>query len=120
MRRIKPMRTMARKLKAGASMIRRPLSERRKFGRIKGGQLRCNRGTVIDISSGGMKLRSRTRIQGKMKIKLWTHLRDATVPAQVVWTERLGFRKYDIGLQFYDVTDEIADTLSAFAMYLRS
>ena len=114
-----PAHTMMRVLHAGATRLR-PLADRRRAGRIKGTGLRCNRGRVIDLSSGGMRLRSPRRLRGELEVELWTRIRRLDVRAKVVWTTRVGFRKYNIGLQFRDVTPDAARELTAFAAYLQS
>ncbi len=114
-----PVRHLARKVREGASRLR-PLGERRRFVRLKGGNLQCNRGRVKDISAGGMRLQSSRRYSSKTTVDLWTATRRVTIPAHVVWTKRIGFRKYEIGLEFQDVTKEIAEHLTAFAAYLRA
>jgi hypothetical protein len=113
-----PVSTIARSVRAGAARLR-PLGERRKTGRIKGGKLRCNLGSVIDISAGGMRVRSSRRLQGHVKVELWTHLRRAKVRAEVVWCGRLRFRRYEVGLQFLDMSDEAKQDLTAMALYAR-
>ena len=107
------------KIRAGAKRLR-PLAERRRFGRLKGGKLQCNRGQVLDISAGGLRLRSVRRYTSRLTVDLWSAARRVTIPAEVVWTKRLGFRKYEIGLEFRDVTQEMAEHLTSFAAYLRA
>jgi hypothetical protein len=107
---------MARGVRAGAARLR-PLVERRKAGRIKGGKVNCNWGRVIDISGGGMRVRAPRRLRGRLAVEIWTHHRRVTVPAAVVWCKRAGFRKYDVGLQFEDVTEDIKRELTAIGIY---
>jgi PilZ domain len=113
----RPVRRLSARIRAGASRMR-PLGERRRSGRLKGRSLRCNRGEVMDLSAGGLRIRSSRRYSSKLPVQLWTPTRRVTVPAQVRWVKRLGFRKYEIGLQFYDLTPEQANHLTAFATYL--
>jgi hypothetical protein len=110
---------LAQRVRDKASRFR-PLGERRRFGRLKGGNLQCNRGRVLDLSAGGMRLRSGRRYSTRLTVDLWTATRRVTILAELVWTKRLGFRRYEIGLEFRDVTEEIAETLTAFAAYLRA
>ena len=111
-------RRMVRSVRAGASKLR-PLIERRRAGRIKGASLNCNRGTVIDLSSTGMRMRSARRFKGELSVDLWTPNRRLTVRAEVVWSTRAGFRKYDHGLEFRNLNEEIAQQLNHFAAFLR-
>lgn len=112
------VRTMARTVRAGAARLR-PLGERRQSGRVKAHKLGCNWGSVIDLSSGGMRLRSPRRLRGALEVELWTRTLRVTVHAEVVWCSRAGFRKYDTGLEFHDVTDEINRDLTAMALFAR-
>ncbi len=109
---------MAHGIRAGAARLR-PLAERRKSGRVKGGKVRCNRGSVINISAGGMRVRSPRRLQGRLDVVMSTHHRRVTVRAKVIWCGRVGFRKYDVGLQFLDLTDDLKRDLTAIALYAR-
>ena len=112
------VRTVTRSVRAGAARLR-PSSERRKTGRIKGDKVGCNLGSVMDISGGGMRVRSPRRLQGYLDVVMWTHRRRVTVRAAVVWCRRVGFRKYDIGVQFVDLTDDIQRELTAIGLYAR-
>ena len=81
-----PIRQITAKVRAGASRFR-PLSERRKTGRLKGESLHCSRGKVMDLSAGGMRLRSSRRYSSKLTIDLASHSRQISVPAEVRWTK---------------------------------
>jgi hypothetical protein len=96
-------RTMTRRVRESAARLRQP-SDRRKSGRIKGGQVYCSRGDVLDISAGGMRLRSRRRLEGQLEMELRTHHRRVTLQTRIIWCKRVGFRKFDIGVQFVDLT----------------
>ncbi len=113
------VRLMVRGVRAGASRLR-PLSERRKWGRVKGTRLNCNLGMVMDLSGGGMRVRSTRRLHGKQQVDLSSHARRVRVDAEVVWARRLGFRRYELGLQFRDIDDVTAKELTGFASYLRA
>ncbi len=111
------IRRMSQSVRAGAARLR-PLTDRRRFGRFRGTRLGCNIGRVIDLSGGGLRVRRATRISSQMDVKLWTAKRQITVPAKVAWVRRIGFRKYEIGLEFRDLTPETQKDLSTFAAYL--
>ena len=111
------IRSMSQGVRAGAARLR-PLAERRKFGRFKGTRLGCNIGRVMDLSDGGLRIRCSTRLSSQMDVKLWTAKRQITVPAKVAWVRRIGFRKYEIGLEFRNLTPETRTDLSTFAAYL--
>ncbi len=111
------IRRMSQGIRAGAARLR-PLTDRRRFGRFKGTRLGCNIGRVIDLSGGGLRIRCTTRLSSRMDVKLWTATRQITVPAKVAWARRIGFRKYEIGLEFGDLSPETQKDLSTFAAYL--
>ena len=111
------IRRMSQSVRAGAARFR-PLSDRRQSGRCKGSRLGCSIGKVIDLSGGGLRVRCPTRLSSQMDVKLWTAKRQITVPAKVAWVRRIGFRKYEIGLEFRDLSPETQKDLSTFAAYL--
>ncbi len=111
------IRRMSQSVRAGAARLR-PLTDRRRFGRFRGTRLGCNIGRVVDLSGGGLRVRRATRISSQMDVKLWTPKRQITVLAKVAWVRRIGFRKYEIGLEFLDMTPETRKDLSTFAAYL--
>jgi hypothetical protein len=108
---------MSQGVRSGAARLR-PLTDRRKYGRLKVSRLGCNIGTVIDLSGGGLRIRCSTRLSSQMDVKLWTAKRQITVPAKVAWVRRIGFRKYEIGLEFRDLSPDTQLDLSTFAAYL--
>ena len=111
------IRRMSQSVRAGAARLR-PLTDRRRFGRFRGTRLGCNIGRVVDLSGGGLRVRRATRISSQMDVKLWTPKRQITVLAKVAWVRRIGFRKYEIGLEFGDLSPENQKDLSTFAAYL--
>ena len=111
------IRRMSQGIRSTAACLR-PLSDRRKFGRFKGTRLGCSIGRVIDLSGGGLRIRRTTRLSSQMDVKLWTPKRQIIVPAKVAWVRRIGFRKYEIGLEFRDLTPDTRKDLSTFAAYL--
>ncbi len=111
------IRRMSQSVRAGAARLR-PLTDRRRFGRFRGTRLGCNIGRVVDLSGGGLRVRRATRISSQMDVKLWTPKRQITVLAKVAWVRRIGFRKYEIGLEFLDMTPDTQKDLSTFAAYL--
>ncbi len=96
----------------GPETVGASLSERRRDARLKQGALRSSVGPVIDLSRGGMKVRSSRRLRGEMDVVIFNpsgpHLQ---LRARVVWTERLGFRRHLAGLQFIDPPEKVARAL---------
>ncbi|MFQ5949019.1 MAG: PilZ domain-containing protein [Acidimicrobiia bacterium] len=88
-------------------------AERRRDVRLKQRSLQSNLGPVIDLSRGGLRVRSTRRLRGEQEVVLFNrngpHLR---LRARVVWSRRLGFRKHMAGLQFVDPPDDMARGLA--------
>ncbi len=108
--------TMTRTIRAGATRMR-PLFERRKTGsrRRLRRKLGCNLGSVVDISGGGMRLRSSRRLTGQVELELWISGRSQTVTGLVVWTRRVAFRKFDVGLRFVELPPAAASGIASLA-----
>ena len=113
----KAIRRMTNTVRAGAAKLR-PLTDRRRFGRFDAGRLGCDLGRVMDLSGGGMRIRCPRRLSGLVDVQLWTVKRRGPVHAKIAWARRIGFRKYELGLEFRDVTPETRQDLSTFAAYL--
>lgn len=108
-------RTIGRRLSTGTRKVR-PLFERRHNGRIKAERaVACNLGEVLNLSSGGMRVHAARRLRGRHKVELWSATASVQVWADVKWAKRDGLRRFDVGLEFLDVTPEIAAQLARFA-----
>jgi hypothetical protein len=92
---------------------------RRRAGRLGQESVVCDRGVVLDLSSGGMRIRCsrvpkqpfETRIQGLgMQVK---------VRVQVAWFRRIGLFKHEVGLRFFDIDDHTRSQLTQLAMACR-
>jgi anti-sigma B factor antagonist len=92
---------------------------RRKFKRFCPESLTCDRGEIVDISAGGMKIRSRRRLRRRVKLRLRSDTIELPLVARVAWSRRLGFRRYEIGLSFVDLTTHDARELAAIVGRLR-
>ena len=115
LRKSRAARGVARTIRAGASRLK-PLFERRRQGRVKAERkVACNLGAVVDLSTGGMQLRSKHRLRGIVDVELWATSRQLKLRAEVVWSKRASFRKYNCGLKFLDTTPEIVRQLTNFA-----
>lgn len=88
-------------------------AERRQFGRIRHGEVRCNLGSVLDLSRGGVRLLTSRRLRGKVRVVLHDETRAALkLQAQVVWRKRIGLGQFAVGLQFTEVNAEQARWLT--------
>lgn len=80
-------------------------SNMRKHGRVRASSVWCSHGTVLDLSAGGVRLRRTRAMSGDQVLRLQAEDEGLTVRARVVWAQKLGFRKHEIGLEFYDLPD---------------
>jgi hypothetical protein len=97
-------RAASRLLRAGSKGTR-TLFQRRWAGRREKPKpfVRCTLGTVLDVSAGGLRLRTRQRLRGDVLLRLRVSGREYRVRAETVWTRRLGLLRYNNGLRFLDI-----------------
>lgn len=92
------------------AVIAGPSSKRdaRRESRLLVQSIDCNRGRVLDISSRGMRVISRTRWkEGEMlPVTLRSGAMRVTTPARCVWARREGWFSWVIGVAFEHATDE--------------
>ncbi len=89
--------------------------EHRRAGRINIGELKCNLGRVLDLSSGGVRLLSRRKLRGQHEITPFDSDGGVRIEAEVTWSKRHGLWKHEIGLRFLDVPSDIAAQLATLA-----
>lgn len=87
------------------------LSDRRSPGRIPQEELMCDLGPVLDLSSGGMRILSKRQLEDIVKAKVWAYDFSMTLDTRVAWSNRLGFRRHEIGLEFINIDDSISKIL---------
>ncbi len=87
------------------------LSDRRSPGRVQQEELMCDLGPVLDLSSGGMRILSRRQLRDNIKAKVWAYNFNMILDARVAWTNRLGFRRHEIGLEFINVDESTSKIL---------
>jgi hypothetical protein len=85
----------------------------RKFGRLVQQPLRCNLGIILDISAGGMSVRTKHMPDTDCLVDIPGHPLPGPLKARIIWCRKSGFFTNDIGLQFVDVTQEMARRLCA-------
>ena len=99
---------------AGSSKIKRAMDRRRR-GRLSVERVRCNLGSIINLSAGGMQLQRHRELQGEQQVVIFEQETQINLKAEVAWCRKVGFRKYLVGLQFIDVTPEITGQLGRLA-----
>ncbi len=88
------------------------LPNRRKFKRFAPACPDCDLGTVLDISAGGARLRSTTKLKGTVRLRLRTDQAELDLEADVVWTRRVARRQHEAGLRFVNLDTPSAKTLA--------
>lgn len=76
---------------------------RRKFGRVMVEGLACSWGRIIDLSSGGAKVRMNLRcppVGQLIHTTMPTPQGELAVAARVVWTKRVGLLAWEVGCEF--------------------
>lgn len=111
------IRSMARRVQSGAKRLR-PFINRRHSSRMKATGLGCNLGTVADLSGGGMRLRCRRRLYDVQRVEVWTSNKRVSLRAEVVWSKRLAFRKFEVGMRFLDLTPQLKNDLNELSVTL--
>ncbi len=119
-----PNRPLIAVPRALANLIapRKPgVRNRRGAGRLKAaGSLRCNLGKVVDLSATGLRVVCGRRRKGTLKVRLNTSRRLVILYARVAWSKRIGLFRHECGLEFLEVTPELATELTQIAIYLRT
>lgn len=95
--------------------------ERRAAVRIRQDTLlKCNLGEVLNFSKSGMRLRrKRIPTRSNVRVKISDGETSVKVHADIVWVRKIGYRCYDLGLQFIDLSEEEMSIITQLAMYNR-
>jgi len=88
--------------------------DRRIHRRFAQSSLECSLGPVLDLSASGMRVIAKKPWAGEIKVRISATGFDVTVGATVMWSRRLGFRAYEMGLTFTDL-DAVAPVTSWLA-----
>jgi hypothetical protein len=93
-------------------------ADNREHGRLwLGGHVECSLGRILDISRGGARVLSTQRMEGERLIKINVAGGVLVLPSRVVWCRRRGFRKWELGLEFHGVTDDVSNLLAQLATF---
>lgn len=85
---------------------------RRVPGRVPQEALECDLGPVLDMSSGGMRVLCTRPYEGEVQIHVEGYDVVLTIQARVAWIQKLGFRRFEIGLAFLDIDEDVAQMLT--------
>lgn len=82
--------------------------DRREDKRVAQNELESSLGQVLDISVSGMRVVCRhVPKDEQVDFQLNTTVDPITVTGKIVWTQRLGFRKHEIGLSFINASKDL-------------
>jgi signal transduction histidine kinase len=95
---------------------RQPADDRRLHGRLPQELLRCNLGVVLDLSMGGMRIRCTKAPKGRLDVEIDDVEGPVRLQAEVMWSRRLGFRRYEVGLYFPHVPPDVARQLTRVSL----
>jgi len=104
---------------AGITEVRAESGRRRRW-RVGQEAVLCNIGTVADLSTAGMRVRCRRVPKGEFTAHLVGLGGEVTVKGRVAWVKRYGLFRKECGVQFLDVTPELARQITALGMTNRN
>lgn len=94
-------------------------ADRRRAGRVKTPGVLCEWGQVLDLSSTGLRVLhkgARPAHEGdEMPLTIRSRLSTFTVNARAVRITKLGFRKWQVGVQILDASEEARRELCILA-----
>ena len=82
--------------------------DRRSSPRFAMQSLRCNLGRVLDLGRDGMRIESTRPLSGQHMVTIPTNEGRFEALADAAWSRRVGFRRYEVGLDFVTLGDEAA------------
>jgi len=89
--------------------------------RFAAGHVRCPLGNVVDLSASGLRAQCERRPPLKprqvLTLRLRTGQHQLELIGRVVRISRLTWRRYDIGIEFVDVTERLATVLKSLAQF---
>ena len=86
--------------------------ERRREARLRQRALESSLGSILDLSRGGVRVRTRSRLRGTVTLVIYNNQGPhVQVRARVAWCTRLGFRRHMAGLEFMDPPGKIVREL---------
>jgi hypothetical protein len=95
-----------------------PSANARRGGRVRVEMIGCSLGDVLDISVSGMRagLRGNAPEQGaQMPVTVQGLTSRIELKGRIVWVRRTGWRRFEVGVNFEDVSDEARAQLVAIA-----
>ena len=93
----------------------------RRSPRLQPDEATCNLGEVLDLSTTGIRLRTRClQLHSKHQLTLTCcNFKIGPVSARVVWTRKVGMLKYESGLEFIDLDEAASKALARLVILSR-
>jgi hypothetical protein len=105
-------------------LMDRAMNSEKPDGRSRG-RMRCNNvhtsfGPVLDFSATGVRVLSKREIKHldedePLEMQLLSDFDPVMVKVMVRWSRKLGFRRFEAGLEFVELTDEVRTVLGEIA-----
>lgn len=96
-----------------------PATCRRRYGRVRVGNVRCTLGRVVDISAGGLRVlnRSMTPVKADSVLPVQVEATEGWVQAsvRVAWVRPAGMFRQELGLEIVAIEDEGREALLELA-----
>ena len=80
----------------------------------------CNIGSVVDLSTAGMRVRCARVPKGEFIAHLTGLGMELKVKARIAWVKRYGLFRKEAGVQFIDVSPDLAKQITALGMTNRN
>ena len=64
----------------------------------------------------GVRLLAKRVLKGRLTLPIWTDSVGLHVMADVVWSKKIGFRQYEVGLRFVDLSEDDMERLRDIAL----
>lgn len=91
---------------------------RRRHGRVRCLDIECSFGDILDLSASGMRVRTNQR-PPTIGVSFATTLIGLDGPVEcigvVVWTKRAGFFKFEVGIEFRELSAQMRTALARLA-----
>lgn len=97
---------------------------RRRNGRVLLQEVACSLGEVLDLSTSGMRLQTKLKVDLKVgqTFGMVLHALDGpvNVAATVAWIRKVGWGKHQLGVQFFDPDPALRRAISELARSVAS
>lgn len=101
------------------SLTEKHSDEHRRAGRLRCQSIKCSLGQVVDLSGTGLRVQCKGRpdvpVNEPFGLSIHAPTGMLTAPVTAVWVRKVGFRTYEIGLRFGELSAEAKTQLAVIA-----